>query len=42
MEFYTNVKVVGDQVYLRGIDKNGKRIKAKEKYTPTVFIPTKK
>ena len=41
MEFYTNVKVVGDQVYLRGIDKNGKRIKAKEKYNPTVFIPTK-
>ena len=42
MEFYTNVKVVGDQVYLRGIDKNGKRIKAKEKYNPTGFIPTKK
>ena len=41
MSFYTNVKVVGDQVYLRYVDDNGKRDKTKEKYSPTVFLPVK-
>jgi len=41
MSFYTNVKVVGDQVYLRYVDDNGKRVKAKEKYSPTIFLPVK-
>lgn len=35
--FYTNVAVSGDNILVREIDKNGKRIKRKVKYQPTLF-----
>jgi DNA polymerase elongation subunit (family B) len=41
MSFYTNTKVVGNQIYLRGVNSKGKRYKEKVKYSPTVFLPTK-
>ena len=41
MSFYTNVKAVGDEIFLRGIGDNGKRFRKKVKYSPTLFLPTK-
>ena len=39
--FYTNIILKGDTLYLRAIS-NGKRIMEKIKYKPTLFVPTKK
>ena len=41
MSFYTNVKVVGDYIFLRGVDDEGKRYDKKLKYSPVHFVPTK-
>ena len=41
MSFYTNVKAVGNQIFLRGINDDGKRFRKKVKYSPTLFLPTK-
>lgn len=41
MSYYTNVKAVGNNIFLRYIDDEGNRKNTKEKYTPTLFVPTK-
>ena len=41
MSFYTNVKAVGNQIFLRGVDDIGERFQRKEKYSPTLFVPTR-
>ena len=41
MEYYTNVRVVGNQVYLRYIDEDGAPKKKKVKYSPTAFVSSK-
>ena len=38
--FYTNVNRMGNDILVRGY-KNGKRIKGRVEYKPTLFIPTK-
>ena len=38
MEYYTNVRVVGNQVYLRYIDEDGAPKKKKVNYGPTAFV----
>lgn len=40
-EFYTNVKVIGNNICYRGIE-NGKQIRFKYEYSPTIFVPSKK
>jgi DNA polymerase elongation subunit (family B) len=39
--FYTNVKVIGNNICYRGIE-NGKEVRFKYEYSPTVFVPSKK
>jgi len=39
--YYTNVACVGNNIFYRGV-KNGRRIKGKIPYSPTLFLPSKK
>ena len=39
--YYTNVASVGNNILYRGI-KNGRRVKLKIGYSPTLFLPSKK
>ena len=41
MKFYTNVQMIGDSFLVRGYD-NGEYIQFREKYNPTLFVPSKK
>ena len=41
MSFYTNVKAVGSQIFLRGVDDIGERFQKKVRYSPTLFVPVK-
>ena len=42
MGFYTNVKVMGDKIYVRGIDDDGTRyIKREIDYSPILFNPSR-
>jgi len=41
MEFYTNVISYGNSILIRGV-RNGERITARNKYQPTLFVPTQK
>jgi DNA polymerase elongation subunit (family B) len=40
-KYYTNVAVQGNNILFRGV-KNGRRVKMKIQYSPTLFLPTKK
>jgi DNA polymerase elongation subunit (family B) len=40
-KYYTNVAVQGNNILFRGV-KNGRRVKLKVQYSPTLFLPTKK
>lgn len=39
--FYTNVRVIGNNICYRGVE-NGQKIKFKHEYSPTIFVPSKK
>ncbi len=39
--FYTNVICVGNNILYRGVE-NGRRVKLRVGYTPTMFLPSKK
>lgn len=41
MRFYTNVQMVGDHFLVRGYE-NGKHFMSREKFYPTLFVPSKK
>jgi DNA polymerase elongation subunit (family B) len=41
MRFYTNVQMVGDHFLVRGYE-NGKHFMTREKFYPTLFVPSKK
>ena len=41
LRFYTNVQMVGDQFLVRGYE-NGKSFMTREKFSPTLFVPSKK
>ena len=41
MKFYTNVVMIGDNFLVRGYDK-GEYFQVREKYSPTLFVPSKK
>ena len=41
MRFYTNVQMVGDNFLVRGYD-NGQHFMTREKFYPTLFVPTSK
>jgi DNA polymerase elongation subunit (family B) len=41
MKYYTNIAVQGNNILYRGV-KNGRRVKMKVEYSPTLFLPTKK
>ena len=41
MNYYTNVASVGNNILYRGV-KEGRRVKYKIAYTPTLFLPSKK
>jgi hypothetical protein len=41
MRFYSNVQLVGDQFLVRGYE-NGKHFMTREKFSPTLFVPSKK
>ena len=41
MDFYTNVISYGNSILIRGV-RNGERITARNKYQPTLFVPTQK
>ena len=41
MDYYTNVISYGNSILIRGV-KNGERITARNKYQPTLFVPTQK
>jgi len=41
MRFYTNVQMVGDQFLVRGYE-DGKNFMTREKFTPTLFVPSNK
>ena len=41
MRFYTNVQMVGDHFLVRGYE-NGKHFMIREKFSPTLFVPSKK
>ena len=41
MQFYTNVSILKNDVYYRGVDENGKRVQKKIPYQPHLFIPVK-
>ena len=40
MKFYTNVQMIGNDFLVRGYE-NGKSIKVREKFNPTLFVPAK-
>ena len=40
-KYYTNVAVQGNNILFRGV-KNGRRVKMKIQYSPTLFLPSKK
>ena len=40
-KYYTNITVYGPHILYRGV-KNGRRIKEKINYAPTLFLPAKK
>jgi len=42
MAFYTNVRAVGNQIFLRGVDDLGDRFSKKVRYSPTLFPSSKK
>ena len=39
MRFYTNVQLIGNKFLVRGYD-NGKYVKFRDDYNPTLFVPT--
>jgi len=41
MRFYTNVQMVGDNFLVRGVE-NGRHFATREKFYPTLFVPSKK
>ena len=41
LRFYTNVQMVGDQFLVRGYE-NGQSFMTREKFSPTLFVPSKK
>ena len=41
MKFYTNVQLVGDNFLVRGYE-NGKHFMTREKFNPTLFVPSKR
>ena len=41
MKYYTNVASIGNNILYRGV-KDGRRVKYKIAYTPTLFLPSKK
>jgi DNA polymerase elongation subunit (family B) len=41
MKYYTNVACIGNNILYRGV-KEGRRVKLKVAYTPTLFLPSKK
>ena len=41
MKYYTNVACIGNNILYRGV-KEGRRVKLKVAYTPTLFLPAKK
>ena len=41
MKFYTNVQMVGDHFLVRGYE-NGRHFMTREKFSPTLFVPSKK
>jgi DNA polymerase elongation subunit (family B) len=41
MNFYTNVQMVGDHFLVRGYE-NGRHFMTREKFSPTLFVPSKK
>ena len=41
MKFYTNVQMVGNQFLVRGYE-NGEHFMIREKFSPTLFVPSKK
>jgi DNA polymerase elongation subunit (family B) len=41
MNFYTNVQMVGDHFLVRGYE-NGKHFMTREKFSPTLFVPSNK
>ena len=41
MRFYTNVQMIGDQFLVRGYE-DGKNFMIREKYSPTLFVPSNK
>ena len=41
MRFYTNVQMVGDNFLVRGYE-NGEHFMVREKFSPTLFVPSKK
>jgi len=41
MNFYTNVQMVGDHFLVRGYE-NGKHFMTREKFNPTLFVPSQK
>lgn len=42
MEFYTNVQRFGSTILYRGYDHEGKRVKERIKFRPTLYLPSKK
>ena len=41
MKYYTNIAVQGNNILYRGVN-NGRRVKVKIQYSPTLFLPTNK
>ena len=41
MRYYTNVQMVGNDFLVRGYE-NGKNFTTREKFQPTMFVPSKK
>ncbi len=40
-DFYTNVSVLGNNILYRGV-RDGKRVRGKIEYRPTLYVPSKK
>ncbi len=41
MKYYTNIAIQGNNILYRGVN-NGRRVKNKVQYSPTLFLPSKK
>jgi DNA polymerase elongation subunit (family B) len=41
MKYYTNVSIQGNNILYRGV-RNGRRVKEKIQYSPTLYLPTKR